>query len=97
MLRATLRTFSGLLLLMGFLYAADWAVWRIRLAYGTGFSAVEISHVSIASLKGNKEEYYSDGVTTVVCSRSLFPLPGAGPLKEPCWWLRRHPQIVEHD
>jgi hypothetical protein len=53
--------------------------------------SVQVSHVTIAELKGNKEEYYPDGTDTTACSRSLFPQGG----NSACWWLRRHPQITD--
>lgn len=71
-------------------YPLDWAIWRLRLAAGSGMSAVDVTDMTAATLKGNRFEIYSEQTTTVTCSRSLLPEADAGP----CWWLRRHPQRV---
>lgn len=73
------------------LYPADWVVWRLRVACGGGMDAVPVTHMTAAELKGNKEEYYPDGAETEACSLSLFPQSG----NSACWWLRRHPDIIE--
>jgi hypothetical protein len=81
------RLLMGLLLLIILPYPADWAIWQMRAA---PMGSVNVSQVTVASLKGNKEEYYSDGTQAVACSQSLFPQAGGGA----CWWVRRHPQVV---
>jgi hypothetical protein len=73
------------------LFAGDWAVWRVRVAMGGGVGHMEVSRIQVVPLKGNKEEYYSDGTAEVDCSRSIFPQAGAGA----CWWLTRHYVIFE--
>lgn len=73
------------------IYPADWLVWEARNLLRSGTGSVEVFYATAAELKGNKEEYYSDGVRTVTCSRSLFPQGG----DSACWWLRRHPQVVQ--
>ena len=57
---------------------------------GSGMDTAVVTQTTAATLKGNHFEVYSQETTTVNCSRSLLPEAGAGP----CWWLRRHPQIV---
>lgn len=73
------------------IYPADWLVWELRTIFGGGTGSVQVSHVTVAELKANKEEYYPDAVESVACSRSIFPQGGYSA----CWWLRRHPQVVE--
>lgn len=73
------------------IYPADWLVWKARTLFGGGMDSVQVSRVTVAELKGNKEEYYPEGTDTATCSRSLFPQGG----NDACWWLRRHPQIVD--
>jgi hypothetical protein len=80
-----------LLIAAAALFAGDWAVWRIRVARGGGMGQLQVSRIQVAPLKGNKEEYYSDGAAEVDCSRSIFPQAGAGA----CWWLARHNVIFE--
>lgn len=80
------RILLGLVIAAAAFYAGDWAVWRIRMASGTGMGRVEVDRIQVAALKGNKEEYYADGTADVDCSRSLFPQGGANA----CWWMERH-------
>ena len=76
-------------LLLATTYAADWAIWRLRLGQGSGTEAVSVSQVTVATLKGNREEYYSDGETTVLCA--VAAVPHGGHL--PCWWVSRHRHV----
>ncbi len=85
----------GALLLLLLFYAADWVVWRIRAAAGSGVDTVSVNQVSVAALKGNKEEYFSDGATSIACSKSIFPIPAGDGWLTACWWLRRHPDVVQ--
>jgi hypothetical protein len=85
--RSLITLFAAALLI----YPADWLAWEAQRMFGGGLGTVEVSHVTVAELKGNKEEYYPDATNTVACSRSLFPQGG----NSACWWLRRHPQIVD--
>mgnify|MGYP001550454852 FL=1 len=73
------------------LYLGDFVVWRTRVALGGGMGKVSVSTIQVASLKGNKEEYYWDGTTEVDCSRSIFPQAGSGA----CWWLARHKVVFD--
>ena len=73
------------------IYPGDWLVWEVQKLFGGGIGSVQVSHVTIAELKANKEEYYADAPDVAPCSRSLFPQGGYSA----CWWLRRHPQVVE--
>lgn len=87
LVRGCIAVFGAALLL----YPADWAVWRVRVAFGGGMGTVQVSRLTVAELKGNKEEYYPDGTDTVDCTRSIFPQAG----DSACWWLRRHPEVIE--
>ena len=73
-------------------YILDWAVWRVRAAMSPdgAMGSLQVTRMTVASLKNNKDEYYLDGTQTVACSRSLFQQAGGGA----CWWLRRHAQVV---
>jgi hypothetical protein len=87
------RSVQAILIIALLIYPADWLVWKVQTFFGGGVSSVQVSHVTTVDLKGNKEAYYPDeGLDTVACSRSLFPQGGSSA----CWWLRRHPEIVEH-
>jgi hypothetical protein len=85
------RTAVALLVLVLAAYPLDWAVWRVRVAAGGGMGEATLSHFTAAELKGGKETYYFDGTSQVECSESLFPEAGSGA----CWWLARHPQMIE--
>jgi len=87
--RILLRIGLGLVVALALVYVGDWAVWRIRVALGGGMGSVVVSTIVVASLKGNKEEYYPQGTQTVACSKSIFPQVGGGA----CWWAQRHPEV----
>ena len=73
------------------LYMGDWAVWRIRVARGGGMDQVQRTEVQVASLKGNKLEYYYGGQWMATCSKSIFPQAGEGA----CWWIKRHREVIK--
>ena len=92
----SLRVVSGtsLLILLAVAlsaFAADSLVWHWHLAHGTGVATIPVTRMVVAPLKGNREEYYTDGTEDVPCSRSLFP-HGGDPA---CWWLQRHRVVYE--
>jgi len=87
--RFLLLAAAGLVVLAVSVYAGDWAVWRVRVARGSGMGSVTVGRVVVAPLKGGKEEYYPDGSADVACSRSLFPQGGGGA----CWWIARNPVV----
>ena len=89
--RWTGRVLFGALLLSLLAFAADWVVWRVRLAHDVGTSTVQVTRMVVAPLKGNREEYYMDGTEDLPCSRSIFPQGGS----QACWWLERHRVIFE--
>lgn len=91
MKRILLRTIVGLLVAVIVAYPVDWAVWKVRVAHGTGMGKVQVIQVLAERMKGNKEAYYLDGVDMVDCSRSLFPHGG----NAACWWVQQHRQVVE--
>ncbi len=87
------KLLGGLVLLPLMLYLGDWAVWSLRAGMdksGGAMGTVAVSSATVASLKGNKVEYYTDPTVSVACSQSLFPQAGASA----CWWLRRHARVV---
>jgi hypothetical protein len=73
------------------LYAGDWAVWRVRVARGSGMGTVTMNSIIVIPLKNNKEEYDWGGTANVSCSRSIFPQASGGA----CWWLARHNSVFE--
>jgi hypothetical protein len=87
MMRIAAKALVGLVVALALVYLGDWAVWRVRVARGDGMGQLTVSRVVVAPLKGNREEYYSDGKAEVECSRSLFAQGGS----EACWWMARHP------
>ena len=93
MVRIVVRSIAGLLVAALLAFPLDWLIWRIRVAAGGGMDRVSVRQVTVAALKGNKDEYYIDGSVEVDCSRSLFPQAGAGA----CWWLRGHREVTTQD
>lgn len=91
MMRIAGKILVAFAVITALLYLADWGVWRLRLAHGGGMGTVEVSQFRVATLKGNREEYYPDGSGVVDCSKSLFPQAGSGA----CWWLERHRVVFE--
>jgi hypothetical protein len=92
MKRILLRTILGLLVAVIVAYPVDWAVWKVRMAHGTGMGQVQVVHVLAEQMKGNKEAYYLNEVDMMDCSRSLFPRGGNGA----CWWVQQHRQVIDH-
>ena len=88
------KAIAALMLLTALAYPVDFAIWRTRLALSHdgrgGMGSVEVKQVIAAELKGNKEEYYFNGTTSVDCSKSLFPQGGVNA----CWWQERHQDAV---
>jgi hypothetical protein len=91
MTRILMKGGLGLVVLLSLVYLGDWGVWRWRVAMGGGMGRLTVSRVVVAPLKGNREEYYSDGKTEVECSRSLFPQAGS----DACWWVERHRVVFD--
>ena len=91
MVRLLVRGIIAVVLLAMAAYPLDWAIWRLRVAACGGMVKITIDHFVVAELKGNKEDYYSDGSRIVDCSKSLFPEAGSGA----CWWLARHREVFE--
>jgi hypothetical protein len=68
------------------LWCGDWAVWRIRVHHGTGYSSVQVTQLLLTPLKNHRVKADEQSTTDQSCARSLFPHGG----EDPCWWLRRH-------
>ena len=85
------RIVVGLIFASALFYFGDWAVWRVRVAMGSGMGKATVSRFVVAPLKGNKEEYYYDGKAEVDCSKSMFPQGPNGA----CWWVVRHPVVFD--
>jgi hypothetical protein len=68
------------------LWCGDWAVWRIRVHQGTGYSSVQVTQLLLTPLKDHRMKADEQSTTDQSCARALFPHGG----EDPCWWLRRH-------
>ena len=84
--RRLAQILTGIVLVLGFLYAGDWTVLRFRIAHGTAYGVVQVNQFLATPLKGNKMEYDLIGTVPQTCTRSIFPQKG----NPPCWWLQRH-------
>jgi hypothetical protein len=90
MVRMLQRAMMGVAIALLLFVVADVLLWEHKVSAGSGYDTVQVSQVSIATLKGTKEEYYSDGTTAVRCSRSVLPMPAHEGWFAPCWWQRTH-------
>lgn len=90
-LKMSLRALGVLVLIAIVGYPADWLIWRSRVAAGTGMGSVRVEMFTVAELKGGKEDIYPNGTAMIACSRSLYPQSG----NKPCWWVRRHPEVMQ--
>lgn len=68
------------------LWCCDWAVWRIRVHHGTGYSSVQVTQLLLTPLKNHRIKADAESTMDQPCTRSIFPHAG----DDPCWWLRRH-------
>ncbi len=90
--KMVLRGVGIVLLIAALLYPLDWAVWRIRVARGGGMGSVKVDLYTVADLKGGKEDYFANGTVAMPCTKSIYPQEGS----EPCWWVERHREVVQH-
>jgi hypothetical protein len=80
--------------LAAIVYAGDYAVIRLRVAYpqlGRAFDSVQMERLYAIALKNGRTEYELDArqpEVTVPCVRAMFPHLGYSP----CWYLRRNSQ-----
>jgi hypothetical protein len=88
--RMLAKAIAGIALVAMVAYPVDWGIWRARVAEGGGMGTKQVNRMTVAELKGGKEDYYLDGTAMVSCSRSLYPQGGYSP----CWWLARHPDVI---
>ena len=86
--RWILRGILTVLVAWGALYLGDFAMWKGR---GSPMGEIPVTRIVVAPLKGNKEEYYPDGMEQAPCSRSVF----AQNANASCWWLSGHRQVEE--
>ena len=87
-----LRGVGTLLLIAALLYLVDFAVWRVRVAAGGGMGSVMVDRYTVADLKGGKGDYYANGTIAMPCTKSIYPQEGS----DPCWWVERHREVVQH-
>jgi hypothetical protein len=90
MVRILLRVVGVMVAAAVLFYIADSLMWQQKLSKNQGFEQVKVSRVSVATLKGNKEEYYFDGTDTARCSVSTLPMITNGGWSTPCWYLKKH-------
>jgi hypothetical protein len=85
--RIALRSCQAALALLAIAYAADYGVFRYRLAANRQpFGSVTVEHFDAVAQKNGKSELIFDPPAQQTCVHSLFP--HAGDL--PCWYLSRH-------
>ena len=86
MLLTVLLTVAGVAILT---YAADFAVFRIRVATNrNAYGSVVVNHYYAVAQKNGKTQFIFDPPQAEACVNALFPHAGG----LPCWYLRRHPE-----
>jgi hypothetical protein len=82
-----LRLFLAGMALLGIAYAADYCVFRYRLATNhQAFGSVTVEHYYAIAHKDGRAEMIFDPPVQQTCVHSLFPHYG----DRPCWFLTRH-------
>jgi hypothetical protein len=82
-----IRSFLAGAVLLGIAYAADYGVFRYRLATNRQpFGSVTVEHYDAVEHKDGKAELIFDPPVQQTCVHSLFPYAG----DPPCWYLSRH-------
>ncbi len=85
--RIALRSFLAGVGLLGMAYAADYCVFRYRLATKRQpFGSVTVEHYYSVLHKDGKTELIFNPPVQEICVHSLFPHSG----DPPCWFLTRH-------
>ena len=85
--RIALRSFLTAIGLLGIAYAADYGVFRYRLATNRQpFGSVTVDRYYSVAHKNGKAELIFDPPAPETCVHSLFPHAG----DPPCWLLTRH-------
>jgi hypothetical protein len=80
-------TLLSVAVLAGLAYAADYAVFRYRVARGRQpFGQVTVTHYDAVQQKNGKTEFLFDPPQEQTCVNSLFPHAGYAP----CWYLQGH-------
>jgi hypothetical protein len=84
-----IRIFLAIAAITTVSYLGDSAVFLLR---GSPTSTVAVSQFMSIPLKGQKIEYDYLGRAQMPCSESLYPHGG----QQPCWYLRRDPNVWEN-
>jgi len=84
-----IRIFLAIAAITTVSYLGDSAFYLLR---GSPTSTVSVSQFMSIPLKGQKIEYDYLGRAQMPCSESLYPHGG----QQPCWYLRRDPNVWEN-
>jgi len=85
--RIALRSLVAASGLLGIAYAADYGVFRYRVATSRQpFGSVSVEHYDAVLHKDGRSEFIFDPPVQETCVHSLFPHAG----DPPCWFLSRH-------
>jgi hypothetical protein len=85
--RIALRWLLAALIVLAVAYAADYTVFRYRLAAKRHpFGSATVNHYYLVHHKDGKDELIFDPPMAKACVHTLFPHAG----DPPCWYLVRH-------
>lgn len=72
-------------------YMLDEAAWLLR---GSPVGSVSVSILTAMEFKSGKEDFGEPDVEEVSCGSRAFPsFATTGPVP-PCWWVKRHTQVL---
>jgi hypothetical protein len=88
MKKIAVLSLTALIAVCVLLYAADYLIWRYKLATGHGpYGAVMVQFYYAIEEKNGKTEYDYQPAQPDRCVNSLLPHAGYSP----CWYERKHP------
>jgi hypothetical protein len=77
----------ALIIICALLYAADYLMWRYKLATGHGpYGTATVEFYYAIQEKNGKTEYHYQPPQPDTCVNALFPHAGYSP----CWYERKH-------
>jgi hypothetical protein len=87
------RTLMALAAAAVLAYAADYLIWRYRVATGhQAYGSVSVDFYYASQMKDGRTEYDFQPPQPETCTNSLFPHSGYSP----CWYLRKHSEKAIH-
>lgn len=90
MKRLLFKGLAGLAVLAPLVFGGDALSLRLSIPSRPQFDSVSVRKMYAIKLKNKKTSYMTQGPEDMECVNSVFPHLG----DQPCWYLRRHTQVV---